>query len=234
MYEKTIICLANSRKPPSGRCVAGKEVTGEQIGQWVRPVSARSTHEVSEEERRYNNGKKAQLLDIIEISLSHHAPMEFQVENHVLDDGHYWVKTGTATWEQVCSMVDGYDSDFWCSCQETRHGINDKLPSISAAAMQSSLKLVRVSTLQLEVQLEDGFEGRPGRRRVRGRFQLEGRQYLLSVTDPEIEEHYLAMPNGTYSIGDAVLCVSIGEIWNGFAFRLVASVITEGRCKERK
>ena len=30
-YEKTIICLANSRKI-TGRCVAGKEIAGSKIG----------------------------------------------------------------------------------------------------------------------------------------------------------------------------------------------------------
>jgi len=55
-YTKTILCLANSRKT-SGRCIAGKEWNNGNPGSWFRPVSSRATHEISEEERRFQSGQ---------------------------------------------------------------------------------------------------------------------------------------------------------------------------------
>ncbi|MBN1299548.1 MAG: DUF4338 domain-containing protein [Actinobacteria bacterium] len=64
MVKKEIICLANSRKI-SGRCIAGKDL---ESFSWIRPISERDTHEISEEDRRYQNGEMPQLLDIIKIN----------------------------------------------------------------------------------------------------------------------------------------------------------------------
>lgn len=229
MYERTIICLANSRKPPSGRCIAGKEYEGARQGLWIRPVSARPGHEVSEDERRYEDGIKAQLLDIVSIPLVQHSPLGHQVENHVLDREYYWTKLGTATWGQICNVTDTFDAGFWQNSESTYHGQNDKISENIVAGLQSSLKLIDLQRVELVVHLEDGYQGTPGRRRVRARFLYEGTWYLLSVTDPKIEEQYLTQGNGTYVLEDVILCISLAEVWHEYAFRLVASVITQDR-----
>ncbi len=67
-YENTILCLANSRRP-DGRCIAGKEVVTNGYGNWIRPVNARPTEEISEEDRRYEDGKDPRVLDVITIRM---------------------------------------------------------------------------------------------------------------------------------------------------------------------
>ena len=232
MYEITILCLANSRKPPSGRCIAGKVyANGGTTADWVRPVSARPTHEVSEEERRYEGGSKAQLLDIISVPLRQASPSRHQVENHKLDEQYYWKKEGTATWTQVKAAVDPYDARFWGNSQSTYHGLNDKVPEVAVDAIGSSLKLILVTDLVISVSRENGYEGNPSRRRVRAKFTFSDTKYWMSITDPETEEEFLTQGDEEYQIGEAALCISLAEVWNGFAFRVVASVITPNRCE---
>lgn len=234
MYTRTIICLANSRKRPSGRCIAGKELNNGQPGPWLRPVSNRPGHEVSEEERRYENGRSAQLLDIVRIPLGQPAPLGHQVENHVLDDQYYWAKEGVATWEQVVAAVDAPEAAFWAYLDSTFHGVNDKVREENVPRLGRSLQLIRVNDLTMKVRVEAGYQGRPGRRRVRASFTAMGHQFCLSVTDPVMEERYLAEENGEYRIGDAVMCISVSEVWQeyAYAFRLAASIITPERCAE--
>jgi hypothetical protein len=230
MYSRTILCLANSRKPPSGRCIAGKELKGPHAGHWLRPVSSRPTREVSEEERLYETGRRAQLLDIIVVPLDRPSPLGHQTENHILAEDYYWSKEGTATWAQVGELIDPYDPDFWLPAEDTRYGLNDKVPEYAAATIQSSLKLIAPIDLQIQVLFEEGFEGRPSRKRVRSHFDYHQQHYILSVTDPVMEDEFLTKPEGLYPVQTALLCISLAEPWNGYAFRLAASVITPDRC----
>ena len=234
MYEKTILCLANSRKPPSGKCVAGRVFDGKNCGEWLRPVSAREKREVSEEERRYPEGKLAQLFHIISVPLVEPKPIDHQIENHILDKDYYWQKVGVATWQQVYAAIDKNDAAFWANCDSTIYGLNDKVHSASAKRLGSSLKLIEVTDLDLIVAIEPGYQGAPGRKRVRGRFTYGRTTYTLSLTDPEIEDEQLVKAPGTYHIGCALLCVSIVEVWNDYAFRVIASVLTEARCGAAK
>jgi hypothetical protein len=52
-----IICLANSRKR-NGHCIAGKMFDGNHLGEWMRPVSALPTGELSSEDISFENGKR--------------------------------------------------------------------------------------------------------------------------------------------------------------------------------
>jgi hypothetical protein len=132
----------------------------------------------------------------------------------------------------VKAAVDPYDAKFWAKSQSTYHGLNDKVAEANVAALGSSLKLILVSDLTISVASESGYEGSGSRRRVRAKFSLKGSSYWMSVTDPEIEEHYLTQGDKEHDIGKAALCISVVEVWKGFAFRVVASVITEDRCED--
>ena len=88
-----------------------------------------------------------------------------------------------------------------------------------------SLYLVRPTELAIIVAVEGGGMY-PAKRRVRARFTLKGHRYCLSVTDPKIESVALNGADGESPIPEALLCVSLGEVWNGAAYKLVAAIIT--------
>ena len=226
-YTKTIVCLANSRKT-SGRCIAGREITTGKIGPWIRPVSARDTREISEADRRYEDGTRATVYDVIEIEMLQHVGENYQPENHLIDDGYYWRKVGRWGWQTVAPLVESVRGPLWLNGYSTYHGANDKIPEYLVIQQRSSLMLVQPDDLTINVGRDDGMYG-PTKRRVRAIFRLSGSAYNLSVTDPDIEGTYLRGADGTFSIQAAILCISLGEVWNGFAFKLVATIFTPDR-----
>jgi hypothetical protein len=231
-YTKTIVCLANSRKPPSGRCVAGREVSSSGFGSWVRPVSARSTQEISEEERRYEDGDDPKVLDVIAIEMTRPEPHLHQQENHLIDDQSYWLRKRTVTWRDLLTAVEDPAGPLWLNESSTFYGRNDKVAEDHLDGIARSLYLVRPRRLKIVVASEGGGFG-PARRRVRARFDLCGHTYCVVVTDPWIERKYLAGSDGESELGDTVICVSLSDVFHGFAYKLAAAaVITPQRAGE--
>jgi len=227
-YEISIACLANSRKPPSGRCVAGREYHAGQFGDWVRPVSARPTREVSLEERRYTDGRDPQVLDIMTIRFDRPEPEGYQRENHIIDSDTYWTRAGEISWTELQRAVEDLGGPLWLNGDSSTYGENDRVADAEAARFGRSLYLIRPTRLGLLVAAEGGGQF-PARRRVRARFQLGDYRYSLVVTDPPIEAEYLGKPNGEYHLADVLLCISLGEQFHGHAYKLAAAVITSHR-----
>jgi hypothetical protein len=224
-YTKTIICLANSRKI-TGRCVAGKEIAGDKIGGWIRPVSSRPAGELSEEERRYENGQDPKLFDVITIPMVESRPHGFQSENHLIDDGYYWAKEREAGWDDLKAALDKVSGPLWDNSSSSTYGLNDRVEEGAANRLGNSLRLVEVKDLNIVVAVE-GVEFGNAKRKVRGRFTLNGNQYWLAVTDPVVERQYLAGKDGEYKVGDAILCISLGEPYGGYAYKLIAGVFVK-------
>jgi hypothetical protein len=224
-YTKTIVCLANSRKPPSCRCVAGREFTGKGFGEWIRPVSARPTQEISLEERRYKEGQDPSLLEVIAIEMKSPEPQRHQKENHLIDSDWYWVKQGTLTWQDLQAAVEYPGGPLWLNGYSSYNGKNDRVPEGSLDGLSRSLYLVRPERLRIVVASEGGEFG-PPRRRVRSRFNLCGYPYCIVVTAPHTESDFLGRSDGEYPMAEALICVSLGEVFHGYAYKLAAAVIT--------
>lgn len=220
-YTKRIVCLANSRKM-LGRCVAGKEISSDsEFGAWVRPVSNRPTEEISVDERRYENGEDPSLLDIISIQMRGHVPHAHQTENHLIDSEYYWVKEGTLVWDDLDAAIADFNGTLWVDGYHSYNGVNDRIPENRTLELGDSLTLLETEDLVIVA----AHEGINPKRKVRARFSLDGTSYCLVVTDPMIEREYLARENGEYAVGLARLCISIGEQYQGYCYKLVAGII---------
>ena len=219
--DKTFVCLANSRKV-SGRCIAGKEITNGLCGQWIRPISEREHHEISELDRRYEDGTTAQVFDIVGVRFKGRSAHPAQQENYVIDDGFYWLKNG----RYAGSLDDLLDSPrtLWNVGPSSYNGINDRVDTASIVSPGPSLYFILPQNLKIVVRVE-GAEFGNGKKKVRAQFSYGGVNYLISVTDPEVERIYLAQGEGEYiPNGKCYMTVSLGEEWQGYYYKLAAGI----------
>lgn len=219
---KRIVCLANSRKL-QGRCVAGRELNADVAGAWIRPVSDRPEQEVSEYERQYEDGSDPRVLDIIDVPLIEARPKDWQQENWLLNPKLYWVKSGRLPMENLSGLQDRR-GPLWINGYSSHNGLNDRIPLAQATALRSSLQLIHVANLVLMVFAPGEAFGNK-KRRVQGRFAFDRTDYWLWVTDPIAERQYLAQSDGDYPVGEAYLTISIGEPYQEYCYKLIATVI---------
>ena len=197
-YVKRILCLANSRKT-SGRCVVGKEVLDPGWGAWIRPVSTRPTEELSEEERRYENGEDPKIAEVIEVPFLEPQPHTYQRENHLIDDSKHWTRIGRCSWAELLTATDTVAGSLWPNGFSSSRGTNDRVPEEQATALDRSLYLI--GPLPIEITVEPGW----GKRDVRGKFEVLDVPYRLKVTDPLVERAYLQRANGTYKVAQVTV-----------------------------
>jgi len=184
--------------------------------------------EISDQERFYEDGSDPVLLDIIEIRFIEPRPTDFQSENHLIDAGSTWRKVGHVGWKEAEAALDSATGSLWINGYARSHGPNDRVPEALAKGLGSSLFLIRPTNLNIAVAVEGARFGNP-RRRHRARFEFDNAPYRLSVTDPYIADHY--PQDGDYPIPGAILCVSLALYDDGFAYKLVAGVLTPERVR---
>jgi hypothetical protein len=225
-YTKTIVCLANSRKL-AGRCVAGKEWDGCNVGAWCRPVSARDRGELTAERWYCKTWRDPKLLDLIEVSLLGPRPSSFQTENHLVDASVRWKYAGHVAAGQLVPALDRPTGPLWANGESTGSGLNDRVPAAVAERQRNSLVLVQPELLKITVGTEGADVGNP-RRRVRGHFSLADHDYVLAITDPIVEKQIMTNPDGfSRELQKPILCISLSEKYNAqnACYKLIAGVM---------
>jgi len=234
---KTIVCLANSRKE-GGCCIVGKEIIdGQLTHHWIRPVSELETGELLKRYLILYDEKWPQwlsflfrwltrlhpqpdVLDVITIPLIQPQPHAYQRENYLVDMMRCWFKQRKLLATELEAWCDAVTS-LWRNGYHSFNGFNDRIPvEIATRDINTSLLLIKPDNVSLLV------EKAGGRVKIRMKFSFHQIEYRLVLTDPKVESIYRLKPAGEYSISKQVyLCVSLGEPFQGYCYKLVASLI---------
>lgn len=105
--------------------------------------------------------------------------------------------------------------------------MNDLIPEAAVGGLTSSLMLIQPEELTVAVTIEGEKNGEP-KRRIRGRFSLDGCRYAFSVTDCAIEQQLSKRePGYEFRLKRPLLCVSVSEVLEATraCYKLIAGVI---------
>jgi len=219
--QKQFICLAASRKY-SGYCVAGKELTGDSESAWVRPVSKRKNGELAPGDLKLSDGGYPKLLDVLTLSIKKPFPHYYQTENYLIDESRRWSKSGKLQPSDLSKLCDDVDL-LWVNGDHSHGGYNDRIPlELANEELTTSLLLINPNEFKIVVKKEPG-----AKKRIRAEFMHNDANYSLIVTDPTVGKRYGGKEEGEYRFdkGDIYLCISIGEPFGGYCYKLVAGVI---------
>ncbi len=227
---KTIVVLANSRKH-TGRCIAGRTVSliNDQLkfGDWIRPVS--SEGEIKAADSKLKDGGQPQLLDIIQIPVIEHCPIQGQPENYLVDPQYPWKKIDQLPLMQLGELVE-QPTTLWL--EDVFHTDYVTAQAIVEDPPSQSLYLIRPENLCLNLYWWEG------KKRVKTVFLYNGTEYELQTTDSLVWEFAssqfpdqgaldkrIKLPNED----NYYLCVSLAGLWElkRRHYKLVAAIIDE-------
>ncbi|WP_095067344.1 hypothetical protein [Pseudomonas sp. Irchel 3A18] len=217
-YTKTFLCLACSRKP-EGRCVAGKEWVNGGFGGWIRPVTPGDDSAITNEQRKYANGYSAVALDYVTAEFTEPEADGFQSENHFISQPSQWQCAGKAKNAILAQLVDSPTTLWSNTCPDSMNGKNDRVSEGKLTTKSDSLYLIKIN--ELTVHIEEIEDKNP---KVRGEFIYNKETYKFKITDPKFEKQYESHKTGTYNKQIDYLTVSLGEVFDGYAYKLIAAV----------
>jgi hypothetical protein len=162
------------------------------------------------------------MLDIITIPLIKRdirTTMPHQNENYLVDAQTPWERVGQFPKVELSGLVDVVDT-LWIN--GNKPGMNDRIPAEEVRRnIHSSLVLVKPEGLKLITSLEHG------KRKVTAVFRFNSAEYRLRVTDIKMLSAFSNKDLGEYPIrGEIFLCISHGEIYKGYCYKLVVSILS--------
>lgn len=228
VVRKSMIVLANSMKR-SERCIAGRElllVNGQTVlSSWLRPVSNHGEGELTLLERvNVLSNLEIGVGDIVDVSLDSQQSDPSQPENWLLFQSPSWTNADPQFSAPALDQLEERPISLWAepgtSTDRCRDGWLAKNPPTQ------SLYVVRAE--QLVVRLSVDPSGKVTRRCL---FEFGGAKYDLSLTDPEaflrLGRHQPRPGTGVVDvpIGSVRICVSLARSFQGFHYKVVATIL---------
>ena len=197
-----IVILANSRKL-GGRCVAGKDSNGN----WVRLV--KHVHDPIPVGEATDLG----MLKVFEVE---------GIINRPSSSYNYHTENYSYGKIKLLGYLDKSKLDMLVDDVAHVFGNGSKMSEVEAQKLDYSLLFVKVSNLRIYYKSSGNY-----RDKLRGQFSYKGIQYTdIAVTDSLVEER---LSNRRYPYSElhqeAYITVSIGEIFNNNAYKLIAGVV---------
>lgn len=153
-----------------------------------------------------------QLLDIVKIPFDVSKPLSYQPENILISSGR-WEKTGVFPKNRLSELCDKPES-IWFNEKDYNDRI--QVEYFEKNKTESSLLLIQPSSLKI---LQDT--------KARAVFEYNKVKYDLAITDPIIKDEFNKKNKDECDINvrDVYLCVSLGEPFHEFCYKLVAGII---------
>lgn len=220
--NKTIVVFANSVKHHA-HCVAGKDIVTKE---WIRPVSDEHGEALTHEQSSYeNNGKvwRVKPLDKISIEFDTHVPLLQQPENYLIT-GQLWETKYIINHQEISEYLD-HPEDIWLDNSTRSDRVAVSCVQNSQISISQSLYLIRPESFILHVVEYENEQGEI-KKRARGSFIYNGDSYeKLTITDPKIWREMNDLNFGDYPRNDIYLCVSLGEEFGNYFYKIIAAVI---------
>lgn len=228
--SKKIFVLANSVKKRQ-RCVAGREVIKESDGveywgEWIRPVTLHDEGAINPLECRLQDGTNLVLFDIIQVPLTSNENSPTQPENWYIQKGAQWRKISTGSRAEAWDLVEA-PKNLWLEAGVKQ----DRVTPEYLLSQKSHRSLYLIQPVNFRFFVEMNYLNN---KTVRGLFKYNEYIYDFSMTDPLVRQKYFPdfpnVPLGTKVLeqkNDLLICVSLTPVWNGYHYKIIASVIEE-------
>lgn len=212
--KKTIAIFANSVKH-NNHCVAGKCI---ETKKWIRPVGDEDGKALTKEQVKYKNNYGVFLVkpkQKIKMEFDKSTPLCNQPENYLIKSDYRWEQAFSLKDEELKNYVDE-PFDLWGESNRVKFkDIKDKKITIS-----QSLYLIKVDKIKLYKEFNT-FKPESPKRKVN--FEYNKIIYELSVTDPNFDE--LIEKKEEVTLNDKYLCISLGENYEDYCYKLVAAIL---------
>lgn len=213
--NRDIIILAKSRKH-NNYCVAGKDI---KTGEWIRLVSDdRTIHNaIKGSDLVYNNNEEANVLDVVRVvvkNINEDNKIFYQPENYILDDNYYLLHLEKKNSEYLDKIMDNDDLIFFndsnCVSNIELHNVREINSLILVEPEIVKVKKKNYNTLWANIRYNNIWYNN------------------LTITDTSFTSKFYENISNDYNgtnFYDFKLVISLGEEFNGYHYKLIASII---------